>query len=55
MMKTHLDQTLDEAVAQLTGDYAAAIREYDAIEDHILEMADTLSSGIVAQFPGRFR
>ena len=55
MMKTHLDQTLDEAVAQLTGDYAASIREYDAIEDHILEMADTLSSGIVAQFPRRFR
>ncbi|MFN8205035.1 MAG: hypothetical protein U0S48_20960 [Solirubrobacteraceae bacterium] len=55
MMKTHLDQTLAEATAQLTGDYAASIREYDAIEDHILEMADTLSSGIVKQFPGRFR
>lgn len=55
MMKTHLDQTLDEAVAQLNGDYAASIREYDAIEDHILEMADTLSSGIVKQFPRRFR
>jgi len=55
MMKTHLDQTLAEATAQLNGDYAASIREYDAIEDHILEMADTLSSGIVNQFPGRFR
>jgi hypothetical protein len=55
MMKTHLDQTLDEATAQLGGDYAASIRDYDAIEDHILEMADTLSSGIVKQFPRRFR
>jgi hypothetical protein len=55
MMQTHLDQTLDEAVAQLTGDYAASVRDYDAIEDHILEMADTLSSGIVAQFPRKFR
>ena len=55
MMKTHLDQTLNEAVDQLTGDYRAGIREYDAIEHHILEMADTLSSGIIKQFPSRFR
>ncbi|MHB8696037.1 MAG: hypothetical protein ACYDHH_32895, partial [Solirubrobacteraceae bacterium] len=55
MMKTHLDQTLNEAVDQLTGHYPAGIREYDAIEQHILDMADTLSSGIVKQFPGRFR
>jgi hypothetical protein len=55
MMRKHLDQTLDEAVAQLTGDYGASIREYDAIERHILAMADTLSRGIVKQFPRRFR
>jgi hypothetical protein len=55
MMRTHLDQTLNEAVAQLGGDYAAGIREYDAIEHHILDMADTLSAGIVDQFPRRFR
>jgi hypothetical protein len=55
MMRTHLDQTLQEAVAQLTGDYAASVRTYDEIEDHILTMADTLSSGIIAQFPRRFR
>ena len=55
MMRTHLDQTIQEAVAQLTGDYAASVRMYDEIEDHILTMADALSSGIVAQFPRRFR
>jgi hypothetical protein len=55
MMKTHLDQTLNEAVDQLTGHYAASIRQYDAIEHHILDMADTLASGIVKQFPRRFR
>ena len=55
MMKTHLDQTLSEAVDQLTGHYRAGIHEYDAIERHIIEMADTLSSGIVKQFPSRFR
>lgn len=55
MMKTHLDQTLKEAVHQLSGRYAAGIREYDAIERHMIKMADTLSSGIVKQFPARFR
>ncbi|HEV2785411.1 MAG TPA: hypothetical protein VGV67_03405 [Solirubrobacteraceae bacterium] len=55
MMKKHLDQTLKEAVHQLTGKYAAGIREYDAIERHMIKMADTLSSGIVKQFPARFR
>jgi hypothetical protein len=55
MMKTHLDQTLKEAADRLAGDFAADIRDYEAIHRHILEMADTLSAGIVAQFPKRFR
>jgi hypothetical protein len=55
MMKTHLDQTLDEATHRLQGNYAADIADYERIHRHILEMADTLSTGIIAQFPGRFR
>jgi hypothetical protein len=54
-MRTHLDQTLSEASHQLSGDYRASIRDYDAVHHHILEMADALSAGIVAQFPRRFR
>jgi hypothetical protein len=55
MMKTHLDQTLQEAVDRLGGNYAADIRDYERIHRHILEMADTLSTGIMKQFPRRFR
>jgi hypothetical protein len=55
MMQTHLDQTLKEAVDRLGGKHAAEVRDYDAIHAHILEMADMLSSGIVKQFPARFR
>jgi hypothetical protein len=55
MMKEHLDQTLKEAQDRLTGKFAAAVRDYDAIHSHILEMADTLSAGIMRQFPQRFR
>jgi hypothetical protein len=55
MMKTHLDETLKEAQDRLAGNFAADIRDYEAVHHHILEMADQLSSGIVAQFPQRFR
>jgi hypothetical protein len=48
MMKTHLDQTLQEAVDRPGGKYAADIRDYERIHRHILEMADTLSAGIMA-------
>ena len=55
MMKGHLDQTLSEAVNRLTGKYDADARDYDRIHRHILMMADTLSTGIINQFPRRFR
>jgi hypothetical protein len=53
-MKTHLDQTLAEAVAELGADPAASVAAYDEIHLHILDMADLLSSGIIGQFPRRF-
>lgn len=54
-MKEHLDETLAEAVDELNGKYPASVAEYQAIELHILAMADLFSSGIMRQFPNRFR
>jgi len=54
MMKTHLDLTLKEGVAQLTGDYATSISTYEQVHVEILQMADMLSAGIIAQFPSMF-
>jgi hypothetical protein len=53
-MRTHLDQTLDEATHQLKGDYAASVKDYERMVEHILGMADVLSDGIIKQFPAKF-
>jgi hypothetical protein len=55
MMREHLKLTTDEAVARLQGNWAADVAAYDAIHRQALHMADMLSSGIVKQFPRRFR
>jgi len=54
-MKMHLDMTLAEAVAHLGGKSTDDIADYDRVHEHILGLADTLSGGIVAQFPGKFQ
>ena len=54
MMKIHLDLTLQEASDQLGGDYAASVAGFDIVETEILDMADVLSKGIIAQFPEKF-
>lgn len=54
MMRTHLDLTLEEATARLSGDWAGDVVAYDKVVAEILQMADMLTDGIVAQFPERF-
>jgi hypothetical protein len=49
-MQMHLDQTLDEAVHRLQGEYSAEIDDYEQAHLHILAMADLLSSGIIRGF-----
>jgi hypothetical protein len=55
LMRGHLDDTLLEAAHRLGGDFDADIRDYEHIHNHILLMADALSTAIIRQFPDRFR
>ncbi len=55
MMRAHLDHTLAEAVARVKGDWAADVVAYDRVHQQILEMADMLSTGMIRQFPQKFR
>ncbi|HSB00974.1 MAG TPA: hypothetical protein VLE49_10020 [Anaerolineales bacterium] len=55
MMKSHLDLTLDEATARLKTDWTGDVAAYDKVHDEILMMAGTLTKGIVAQFPDKFK
>ena len=54
MMNDHLKLTTQEAVDELHGRWSASVADYDRVEREILGMSDTLSRGIIAQFPGRF-
>ena len=47
--------TRDEAVARLHGDWKGDVAAYDKVHVHMLHLADLLSTGLVAQFPRRFR
>jgi hypothetical protein len=54
MMATHISQTITYSVDLLQGNYAQSIVDYDMAESHMDMMADTLTQGIIAQFPKQF-
>jgi hypothetical protein len=55
MMNGHLSTTIDEVQARLDKDWEADVKAYEEVYEHILAMADTLSEGIIKQFPDKFK
>jgi hypothetical protein len=55
MLHTHLQGVTDQVVALLKHDTAALSAAYDKNAQHMMMMADALTSGIVKQFPDKFR
>jgi hypothetical protein len=54
LLEAHLDLTLQEAGARLAANYSGDIAAYDNVHGQILQLADALSAGIIAQFPQKF-
>lgn len=55
MFNTHLKLTTDEVVFRLKKNWVGDIRTADRNENHLIEMGDFLSNGIVKQFPEKFQ
>lgn len=55
MLHKHLDLTTNEVVARLKKNWTGDIEAFDKGNEHILILSDTLSNGIVKQFPDKFK
>lgn len=55
LLYMHLQLLTDAVLARIKKDWAGDIIAYDKGEDHILLLADTLSRGIIKQFPKKFK
>lgn len=54
MMEMHITQTIAYASDALAGDFAKSIVDYDTAEQHMNEMSNMLSAGLIQQFPAQF-
>jgi len=54
MLNQHLSLTTHEAVDRLQRNYTDDVSTFDSIFNQAMMMADTLSSGIIKQFPSQF-
>ena len=55
MLYKHLDYTTTEVVSRLKKDWVADIDAYDKGHEHMLMFSDALVTGIVKQFPKKFK
>jgi hypothetical protein len=55
MLHSHLQMVTEQVVALLKHDTASLIAAYDRNSQHMMMLADALASGIVKQFPDKFR
>lgn len=54
LLFVHLQLLTDNVTARIKKDWDADITSFDKGEEHIILLADTLSEGMIKQFPDRF-
>lgn len=55
LLYKHLQLLTEQTAAMISKDWAKDIASYDRGEDHIIKLADTISEGIIKQFPKKFQ
>lgn len=55
MLHKHLQLLTDQVVARLNSDWKGDIKAYDEGEEHMIRFADILATGIIKQFPEKFK
>ncbi len=55
MLYIHLQFVTDQVASRLKQNWNGDISAFDLGEDHIIKMADTLTGGIIKQFPNKFQ
>src|SRR5207302_2150180 len=55
MLHGHLQMVTEQVVALLKHDTPSLIAAYDKNSEHMMMLADALTSGIAKQFPDKFR
>lgn len=55
MLHKHLQLLTDAVIARVNKDWKSDIKAYDQGVDHIIKLADTISDGIIKQFPEKFK
>lgn len=54
LLYMHLQLVTDQVVTRIKKDWDGEISAYDKGENHIIKLADTLTTGIIKQFPNKF-
>jgi hypothetical protein len=54
MMAMHLSSTATELTAVINKQYTQSVTAFDSVFDHMMDMSDALSAGIIKQFPEKF-
>jgi hypothetical protein len=55
LLNVHLDTTTKEVMARYHKSWDEDVRAFDAVYDHILRLSQAFTSGIVNQFPKKFK
>lgn len=55
ILEMHIKQTIGYSTALMKNNFQKAIKEYDAAFEHMMHLADIMSTGIIDQFPDKFK